>query len=75
MNTIRNRKSRETDFSKFDRVYVDFPHLAEVRRFYAIPVKTIYYNRAAYGWSNIDQVFSSVGQMEEFCDRYGVEFP
>ena len=72
---MRSKSSFAIDFSKFDRVYVDFPQLAEVRRFYAIPVKTIYYNRSAYGWSNVDQVFSSVGQMEEFCDRYGVEFP
>ena len=69
INTVR------LNFRNFDRVYIDLPNMPHIRRIYAIPVKTIYYNRAAWWYANCDRMLSSIEDMEDFCERHSVVLP
>ena len=62
------------DMERYDRVYVEWPHLWEVRQVVARPMKTIYINRCANAWAQ-DKIFTGVTALENFCDRWGLELP
>ena len=64
-----------TNFRNFDHVYIDIPKMPHIRRLYALPLKTVYYNRAAWSYANIDRMFKSVEDIEDFCERHGVMLP
>ena len=71
----RNHDKRHADpEERYDRVFVEWPHLWEVRQVVARPMKTIYINRCANAWAQ-DKIFTSVTALENFCDRWGVELP
>lgn len=62
-NTIRD----------YDRVYIDLPDLPYVRTLTACPLKTIYINRSATPFANVDRLFRTVDDLERFCEKAGVE--
>ena len=72
---MRRNSSTYINIHNFDHVYIDPPNMPHIRRIYAIPVKTIYYNRAAWWYANCDRMLSSIEDMEDFCERHSVVLP
>lgn len=71
----RNRSRRAKDgVERYDRVYVEWPHLWEVKQVVARPLKTIYINSCANSWAR-DRAFADVDQLESFCAKWGVNLP
>jgi ABC-type arginine transport system ATPase subunit len=71
----RNRSRRAKDgVERYDKVYVEWPHLWEVKQVVARPLKTIYINRSSAPWAQ-NRDFSGVYSLENFCDRWGLELP
>lgn len=71
----RNHDKRRRDAEeRYDRVYVDWPHLWGVRQLIARPMKAIYINRSAAPWAQ-DRDFSGVNALENFCAKWNVELP
>lgn len=60
------------DLSKFDRVYIELPEVANTSRIFAIPLKTIFYNTNTHGLHNLDRVYYDIAELEEFFDACGV---
>lgn len=60
---------------RIDTVYVDLENLWGVRSIYVKPLKTRYINIAADPDIACDRVFASVGALESFCDKWGIELP
>ena len=64
---------RNNTIKEYDKVYIDLPNMSMVRTLTACPLKTIYINRCADPWANIERVFRTVEDLERFCDKKGVE--
>lgn len=72
---MRRNSSTCINIHNFDHVYIDLPKMPHIRRIYAFPLKTVYYNRAAWWYANCDRMFRSVEDIEDFCERHGVMLP
>ena len=71
----KNHDKRHADSEeRYDRVYVDWPHLWGVSRLIARPLKTIYINRSAAPWGS-DKIFADVPELESYCNRWDIELP
>ena len=68
-NYDRRHKDGE---GRFDRVYVEWPHLWGVSRLIARPMKTVYINRCA-GLYAQDKTFTGVNELDAFCTRWNIE--
>ena len=68
-----NRQKASNMLDKYDRVYIEVPQCPWLRSMVAEPMKTIYYNSAADEWANIDRLFKSVWDLEDFVLRYRIE--
>ena len=70
----RNNTQRPSSrMDRFDHVYIDIPQYAWLRSMVAEPLKTVYHNRAAEPYANIDQMFRNVDALENFVSRHGIE--
>lgn len=59
---------------EYDRVYVDLPsHLDYILELVACPLKTIYINRNAGSFANVQRVFRDVDDLERFCYKNRIE--
>ena len=71
----KNHDKRRRDAEeRYDRVYVEWPHLWEVKQVVARPLKTIYINSCANSWAR-DRTFADVDQLESFCARWNINLP
>ena len=68
-----DRRRREAE-EKYDRVYVDWPHLWRINQVVAKPLKTIYINRSSSAWGQ-SRVITDVSTLEDFCERNVIELP
>ena len=68
-----NRNKPSNILDKYDRVYIDIPQCPWLRCMVCAPMKTIYYNSARDPWANIDRMFRSVWDLEDFVLRYGID--
>ena len=64
-------KKRTQDQSKYDRIYVDWRSAPSIRTLTAVPLKSIYINRAADLYA-LDYVVKSVERLEDLAERYGI---
>lgn len=63
----KNMRKNNT-IKDYDRVYVDLPDSMNfIAKLVACPLKTIYINRNADPYANINRVFRSVDDLERFC--------
>lgn len=68
-----NRQKPSNNLDRYDRVYIQIPQCPWLRSMVCVPLKTIYYNTAADTWANIDRMFVSVWDLEDFVLRYRIE--
>lgn len=68
-----NRQKASNNLDRYDRVYIEIPQCPWLHSMVAEPMKTIFYNTAAYPDANIDRLFKSVWDLESFVLRYGIE--
>lgn len=68
-----NRQKASNMLDKYDRVYIEIPQCPWLHSMVVEPMKTIYYNSAADEWANIDRLFKSVWDLEDFVLRYRIE--
>lgn len=68
-----NRQKVSNMLDKYDRVYIEVSQCPWLRSMVVEPMKTIYYNSAADEWANIDRLFKSVWDLEDFVLRYRIE--
>lgn len=66
-----NRPSNTID--RYDRVYIDMVQCPWLHSMVCEPLKTVYYNTAAYPDANIDRMFRNVYDLERFVVQYRVE--
>ena len=70
-----NRSRRAKDgVERYDKVYMEWPHLWEVKQVVARPLKTIYINSCANSWAK-DRTFADADQLESFCARWNINLP
>ena len=68
-----NRQKPSSILDRYDRVYIEIPQCPWLHSMVVEPLKTIYYNRAADPWANIDRMFRSVYDLESFVMRYRID--
>lgn len=68
-----NRHKASNILDRYDRVYIEVPQCPWLRSMVAEPVKTIFYNSAAEEGANVDRLFKSVWDLEDFVLRYRIE--
>ena len=64
------RRSREGTTDNFDRLYMDWPELPGMAKLVAMPLKTIYINRAAAPWANIDKVIFDTEELAAYLPNW-----
>lgn len=57
----------------FDRVYIELPEGSNTATITIVPMKTIYINRCAAPWENVDRVFHDIEDAEEFMGMLGLD--
>lgn len=73
MRKNHDKRHDETE-DRYDRIYVDWPHLWGVRQLIAKPLKTIYINRSAAPYAQ-DRMFAGVIALEAYCDKWHIVLP
>lgn len=66
------KRNRRNSPDTYDRIYEYWPHLPEVHSLTAVPLKTIYYNRAADP-DSVDLIYRSVDAVQAFESKYNVK--
>lgn len=55
---------------RYDKVYDLWSHIPCVRSITVLPLKTIYYNRAAHPDKSVDIVLRTAEEVERYCILY-----
>lgn len=64
------RRSRSRWMEQFDTEYREWPQLAHIARVVAVPLKTVYINRACNPDANIDKVIFDVDELQAFMGMW-----
>lgn len=63
MGRHTNKRKERDRLEHFDRVYMEWPEMPQIATVVAMPLKTIFINRAAAYWANIDKVVFDVEEL------------
>ena len=72
-NYSKHSRKHADPYRGFDIQFVKLPQTPEISRIDVLPLKTIYYNRAAADGYFCCRVFKTVETFEKFCDRNGID--
>lgn len=68
-----NSRKPSNNLERYDKVYIEIQQCPWLHSMVAEPLKTIFYNTAAYPDANIDRMFRNVYDLERFVVQYRVE--